>query len=80
MNIIGIVCSLVLLSVFCYYANLAIDRVLSIGDTVYALNWFNYPVRMQKYLILMIARSQERIEFTGLGLIKCSLEAFGQLS
>lgn len=64
---------------FCYFANLATERVSIIGDTVYGLNWFNQPIDMQKYMILMILRSHERINFFGLGMIPCSLEAFGKV-
>lgn len=79
MDFLGILCSLMWPSIFCYFADLTTDRVLKIGDTVYDLNWFDQPVEMQKYVTLMIARSQERIYFSGLGLITCSLEAFGKV-
>lgn len=79
MNLIGIVISLVLPSIFCYFANLATDRVLNIANTAYGLNWFDHPVEMQKFIVLMIARSHERIEFNGFGLVLCTLETLGKV-
>lgn len=79
MNMIGTICTLIWASIFCYFANWASDRVEENGDTVYDLNWRDYPVDMQKYVVLMLARSQERIEFNGLGLAKCTLESFGKV-
>lgn len=65
---------------FCRFGNLAADRVSGIGDAAYDLNWFDYPVGLQKYLILTIARSNRRVQFSGLQLIPCSIEMFGKVS
>lgn len=78
-NVVAITCSLIWPSFFCYFSNLTTDNVLRLGNTVYDLSWFDHPIAMQKYIILMIARSHERIDFSGLGLIPCSLEAFGKV-
>lgn len=63
-------------SVFCYFGNFATDRFSEIGDTAYDLKWYNYPLKIQKYMVLIIARSQEPTYFTGLGVCHCSLEFF----
>lgn len=65
---------------FCHFANLTTDRVLANRNVVYDLNWIDYPVRMRKYIILLIARSQQPIIFSGLFLFPCSLEVFGLVS
>lgn len=46
----------------------------------YDSNWPQYPLDLQKYFILMIARSQQPIDFNGLGIIHCNLEVFGNVS
>lgn len=74
-----IICSLLWSSAFCYFANLVTDRVSMLSDSVYDLNWFDQPMEMQKYIILMMARSQERVYFSGFGLISCSMEIFGKV-
>lgn len=79
MDMICILCSLVWPSFFCYFANLVTDRILMLRDSVYGLNWSDQPMEMQKFVILMMARTQERVYFSGLGLISCSLEIFGKV-
>lgn len=73
------ICSLIWPSFFCYFSTLAIERVSTINHTIKGLNWFDQPVELQKYIILMVLRSQERMYFSGLGLITCSLEVFGKV-
>lgn len=65
---------------FCYYATFVSDRVGFIENVTYDLNWFQFPRKMQKYVILIILRSQKRIQFNGLNLIGCSLQVFGNVS
>lgn len=63
----------------CYFANFATDQVTAIGNTLYNSNWFEYTIDVQKYVILMIARSQEAIHFTGFNLFPCTLEMLGKV-
>lgn len=80
MDVLCLVCSLMWSFLFCYFANVATDHVSDIGDVAYNnLNWFEHPVDMQKYLILIVARSHERVDFTGVHLIVCSIEVFGKV-
>lgn len=79
----AILCSLFGLTwpfLFCFYSNRIIDRISDIGTTTYDLNWFNFPTHLQKYITLIVARSQQPIYFTGLGLIYCTIENFGMVS
>lgn len=64
---------------FCNYANIATDRIDEIGLLTYTTDWFNYPLDLQKYMILIIARSQLPTQFTGLNLIYCNKEVFGKV-
>lgn len=79
MDVLCLFCGLMWSFVFCYNANLATDHVSAIGYVAYSLNWFEHPVEMQKYLILIVARAHERVHFTGLHLIVCSIEVFGKV-
>lgn len=65
---------------FCYYSSLVTEQTSSISDIAYNTNWYEYPPEYQKYMILIIARSQELTYFTGFNLIRCSLETFGKVS
>lgn len=52
----------------------------NIGHEAYDLNWHDFPLELRKHIIVIIARSQEKISFDGLGLIGCSIEVFGNVS
>lgn len=67
-------------SFMCHFATFATDRIASVGEAAYDLNWYDFPVEFQKFTILMIARSQKPAEFTGLNLIRCSMPIFASVS
>lgn len=64
---------------FSYFASSTTHRMTLIGNTVFDSNWFDYPSELQKYMILIIARSQYPSQFTGLGLYDCTLKEFGNV-
>lgn len=66
--------------IYCYFATIATNRISMIGYSAYDTNWFEYPPKLQKYMILIIARSQETIYFTGFNLVYCTLEVFAKVS
>ncbi|XP_031636412.1 odorant receptor 67c-like isoform X2 [Contarinia nasturtii] len=74
-----IVCSLSWPSLMCYFASLATDKIASLGDVAYGSDWDKYPLSIRKYIILIIARSQEPVYFTGMNLVNCTLEVLGKL-
>lgn len=77
-HLISIACALIWPILFCFFASWAIDHVSNIRTTMYDSNWYDYPsVELRKYVILVIARSQENFKFSGFGLIGCSVEVFG---
>lgn len=73
-------CALCWSTIFAYYATFVTDRVSTVGFTAYDCNWFDYPVELRKYIILIIARSQQPAEFTGLKLFQCTLDVFGKVN
>lgn len=75
--IIVVVCSLIWPYIYCQFASFITERISRVDDSIYGSNWYNYPVGVQKYLILIIALSERPIYFTGFGLMKCTLEMFG---
>lgn len=77
-NILCLIC-LTWPTLYCYFATFTIKRIASIGDDTYFLSWYQFPSIMQKYFCLIIARSQINVQFTGLGLIYCSIETFGKV-
>lgn len=79
-HLANIVCSLVWPFLFCHYATIATERIADIGQFTYASDWFDYPIDIQKSMILIIARSQEPIKFSGLNVFYCNIEVFGKVS
>lgn len=68
------------LFVYCFTSNFVNHYLTSnINDEIYGSNWYIYPLNLQKYLILILARSQRELNFTGFGLFRCTVEMFGRL-
>lgn len=55
------------------------DQVEDIGFAAYDAEWYNYPSKLQKYNLVMMSRSQEEVNFTGIGMMFCNLEYFGKV-
>lgn len=62
--------------VFCYFAAHTTKRIASIGETTYNSSWCEYPPELQKYVSIIILRSQRPSHFTGLGVFRCNLKTF----
>lgn len=79
-DIICVICALIWCSLFCYFANMASDRLFSISYGAFSANWYDYPVKWQKFIALMILHSQQPAYFNGLNFINCTLEVLGRVS
>lgn len=51
-------------------------NVLSFGDRIYDLYWYELPLDERVFVQLMIQRAQKPFELKGLGIFVCSLETF----
>lgn len=79
-GVICIICASAWPFLYCYFATIASDRVLNVGKKTFDSNWYDFPQDLQKYIVLIISRSQKPIYFTGLGLVHCTLETLGKVS
>lgn len=66
--------------IYCYFATFATVRISSINMAVYDSIWYRYSLSLRKYTILIIARSQQPVYFTGFNLIRATLESFAIVS
>lgn len=73
-------CSLIWPFLFCYFGTITVERMERIANDAYDMKWYNYPISMQKFIILITMRSQKSELFSGLNLIPCTLEVFGIVS
>lgn len=64
----------------CYLGELATSKCATTNDEIYHAKWYNYPVKIQKFIILIMMRSQKRFIFKGFSLLSCSLPAFKEVS
>lgn len=46
------------------------------ADSMYDSNWHEIPVRMQKYVVVMITNMQRLIQYHGFGIAVLNLETF----
>lgn len=75
-----IVCSSMWIFLYSYFANQITVRISTMSNTAYYSKWFACPLELQKYVVLIIARSQEPIQFTGFGIVNCTLETLGKVT
>lgn len=73
-------CSSIWIFLYSYFANQTSVRIATMSNTAYYSKWFECPLMLQKYIILIIARSQEPMQFTGYGIIDCTLESLGKVN
>lgn len=67
-------------ALFCLSATLATDRICGVAMSTFDSNWYEFPVEMQKYIILIIARSQKPAYFDGMKLVHCTLQTLTVVS
>lgn len=72
-------CAIFWAVLICHFATRTTNRVSSIGYVAYGSNWFNYPPKLQKYIILCIVHSQRPVGFHGCKLIGCTLETLAKV-
>lgn len=61
---------------FCHFGNEATESYKNVGIFINQLDWYEYPLKMQKDLQLMIAVSQNNIYIQGFGNTRCTREMF----
>lgn len=61
---------------FNFYKRIKNFQLCQLNDVVYQLKWYNYPTCYQKYLLMIMVRTQPFKPISGLGLTQCSLNKF----
>lgn len=68
------------LFVYCYFGKLATESFEQMADSLYESNWSNLPVRLQKYVLLIILNTQRPLRYHGFHLAYLDLETFSRVS
>ncbi|XP_055306184.1 odorant receptor 85b-like [Sitodiplosis mosellana] len=63
----------------CYLGKLASESYRKMAYSLYECNWYEFPLDMQRYFILMIVNAQIPLHYHGYGLITLHLETFSNL-
>lgn len=53
---------------------------MEMAGTLYDCNWYDLPLDLQKYFIMMIANAQTPVHYHGYGIITLNLETFCKAS
>lgn len=65
--------------IYCLYATRMTTILSMFGTVAFESKWYNYPIELRSYLILMIRRSQKSFYFNGFKIIRCDLETFARV-
>lgn len=74
-------CSMASLNMFvyCFFGKMATESFEQMANSLYEINWPELPIRLQKYIILMIGNAQRPIYYHGFGMAVLNLETFGKV-
>lgn len=65
-----------LIFTLCFFVTTSTLNVLSVGDRIYELNWYELSRNERFFVLMMIQRAQKPFELKGLGVFVCSLETY----
>lgn len=54
-----------LMTTYCFYADQVTNRFASLGDSLYQLEWYRFPTKVQKDLQIVLALCNETIYIEG---------------
>lgn len=65
--------------IYCYFGKLATKSFEDMPDLLYESNWQTFPIRLQKYIILMIGNMQRPLYYHGFGMVLLDLGTFSKV-
>lgn len=69
--------SMSILFIYCYFGKIATNSFAKMSDFVYLkMKWHNLPIKLQKYVILMIGNMQQPIFYHGFYVAVVDLNTF----
>ncbi|XP_044259083.1 putative odorant receptor 83c [Tribolium madens] len=69
--------TLVETSFYCIPAEILVNAASEIGEAVYDLNWYEIRInRVKKFFVIILARTQRTMVFSGYGLVNMNLQTF----
>lgn len=68
------------LFIYCYFGKLATESYQNMADCLYESNWWELPVELQKYFLLMNVNMQRLLFYHGFEVAVLNLETFSKVS
>lgn len=79
-SLLGSVLALLNLYLCCFFGKLASESYKEIAGSLYNdCNWYELPLDLQKYFIIMITDAQIPLHYNGYGIITLNLETFSKV-
>lgn len=75
-TITAILTGISILFIYCFFGKLATESFLEMSYSLYNANWYEFPIVMQKDIILMMANMQKPIYYHGFNMAILNLETF----
>lgn len=75
--LVALLGGVVIMFPYCYFGKLASESFAKMSDSVYNnANWYELPIRLQKYIILMLSDMQKPLCYHGFGIIVADLNTY----
>lgn len=75
-NIHCLYCGISFSLMICYHATAVTYAISTVGDEVHRSNWYTYPVKIRKYVVLIICHAQQTADFTSFKILDVKLQTF----
>ena len=62
--------------IFCQLGEMVSGKFMDLSETIYQLEWYNFPPEIQRILIILLINTEEPVEFVAYGNIVCSCETY----
>lgn len=74
-----VLASFVVIGIACEFSARLTNQFETICDALLQCNWYLYPIKLQKMLIMVIVNVQQPVQVAGFGNMKCSRDSFKQV-
>lgn len=68
-----------ILFLLCYVGTEVSSKVTCVANSAYNMDWYNFPLKLQTFVLLIMIRGQEPFYLSGCGLMSCTLNNFLQV-
>lgn len=75
----GATLGIVMLFVYCFFGQFVSDNCLKFNDHICEVRWYQFPLPIQKLIIVVSANAQENLAFESLNVVKLSLDFFAKV-